>query len=262
MADKSIFKKTKHFFIDIDGTFAVDDFLLPGAAEFTRAVEESGRNFWFFTNNSSHDSLECCERLERIGFPVPEEKVIVSNHVTLDYLERFHRGQTVFLLGNERLTADFVKAGIPLVSDNPDIVVLGLDTTLTYRKMWDGVRFINNGALFIATHPDVCAPTAIGLMPDVGSLMSVFTVATGVQPLVMGKPTTIAVDFITHKFSCGRDEIAFVGDRLEADIAIGMNHGFPTALVLTGVTDLEYLAKSPIKPTVVEKGIGDLIKYL
>lgn len=236
--------------------------MLDGAVEFTRTVQNSGRDFYFFTNNSSHDALECCERLERIGFPVPEEKVIVSNHVTLDYLERFHKGKTVFLLGNERLRADFVKAGVPLVNDKPDIVVLGLDTTLTYQKMWDGVRFINNGSLFIATHPDVCAPTSIGLMPDVGSLMSVFTTATGVKPLIMGKPTTAAVDFITNKFSCSRDEIAFVGDRLEADIAIGMNHGFPTALVLTGVTDLEYLAKSPIKPSVVVDGIGDLIEYL
>ena len=80
------------------------------------------------------------QELEKMGFPVDENRVIISSHVAADYLNRNYAGKKVFLLGNERLTGDFEKAGINLVSEDPDIVVLGFDTTLTYQKMWDDLK--------------------------------------------------------------------------------------------------------------------------
>ncbi len=135
LAEKSIFEKTKYFIVDMDGTFYLDGNIIPGADGFLKKVRESGRDFYFFTNNSSNNVASCRDKLAKMGFPVDEKRVIISSHVTIDFLKRHRPGKSVYLLGNERLTGDFKAAGINLVEKDPDIVVLGFDTTLTYQKL-------------------------------------------------------------------------------------------------------------------------------
>ena len=49
------------------------------------------------------------------------------------------------------------------------------------------------------------------------------------------------------------------GDRLETDVAMGLNAGMDAALALTGATDEQALAASPIRPTYVLKQLADLL---
>lgn len=245
------FSKTKYFIIDMDGTFYLDGNLIDGALDFLARVKQLGKDFFFFTNNSSNNVEVCRQKLAKMGCEVPPEKIIISSHVTADFLNRNRKGKTVYLLGNERLTADFEAAGVPLVKENPDIVVLGFDTTLTYQKLWDACRYIANGAEFIATHPDLNCPTADGFMPDTGSMMALVKASTGKEPLVMGKPHRYTVEYLTNRLSCAPDELCFIGDRLETDILIGQKHNIPSVLVLTGVTDRDAYKKSDIRATLV-----------
>lgn len=245
------FSKTEYFIIDMDGTFYLDGNLIDGAMDFLARVKALGKDFFFFTNNSSNNVEVCRDKLRKMGCDVPPEKIIISSHVTADFLLRCRPGKTVYLLGNERLTADFHKARIPLVQENPDIVVLGFDTTLTYQKLWDACRYIANGAEYIATHPDFNCPTADGFMPDTGSIMALIKASTGKMPLVMGKPHHYTVDYLTHRLSCAPDALCFIGDRLETDILIGQKHNIPSVLVLTGVTSRADYEKSDIRATLV-----------
>lgn len=241
----SVFEKVKYFIIDMDGTFYLDGTLIDGALDFLDRVHACGKDFCFFTNNSSNNVAVCREKLAKMGCEVAEDKIVISSLVTADYLNRHKAGKTVFLLGNERLTADFQAAGINLVDKDPDIVVLGFDTTLTYQKLWDACRYLANGAEYIATHPDLNCPTADGFMPDTGSMMAMIEASTGRRPLVMGKPHHYTVDYLTHTLGCESQELCFIGDRLETDILIGQKHGIPSVLVLTGVTDEKPTAKVP-----------------
>ena len=81
----------------MDGTFYLDGIIIPGADEFLKKVRESGRDFFFFTNNSSNNVESCRTKLEKMGFPVDEKRVIISSHVTIDFLKRNRAGKTVFL---------------------------------------------------------------------------------------------------------------------------------------------------------------------
>lgn len=257
------FSDIKCFIVDMDGTFYLGDNLLPGALEFAEAVKKSGKRFFFFTNNSSHNEDECLEKLKRIGYEAEKGSVIISSHVTIDYLKRNRPGKTVYLLGNENLTGDFIEAGIELVEEDPDIVVLGFDTNLTYDKINKAAKYIAGGAEYIATHPDVNCPLADGFMPDVGAFMSMFETSTGRKPdLIMGKPYAFTVDYVTNRIGCQRDEIAFVGDRLETDIAIGTKNGLKSVLVYTGVTSKELYKNSEIKASADLENIGELGKLL
>lgn len=260
--NSSVFEKTKYFIIDMDGTFYLDGNIIDGSDRFISALTESGRDFYFFTNNSSNNAKVCVNKLAQMGFFVDEKKIMISSHVAIDYIKKNCPEEKVFLLGNENLRSDFEKAEIPLTQTDPQIVVLGFDTTLTYQKMWDAVRFLEKGAGFIATHPDTNCPTAGGYMPDTGSMIELFAASTGRRPLVLGKPMTPTVNYITSLLNCEKEELAFVGDRLETDIAIGQNHGIPCALVLSGVTDREKYENSLINANVVINRLENLIEYL
>lgn len=257
-----VFDKTKYFIIDMDGTFYLDGNLIDGATDFLEKVQSIGKDFYFFTNNSSNNTAVCKEKLSKMGCAVSEDKIIISSHVTISYLQKEHPGKTVFLLGNERLTKDFESAGITLTDENPDIVVLGFDTTLTYEKLWKACNYIRRGALYIATHPDKNCPTADGFMPDTGSMMALIEASTGKSPLVMGKPNSFTVNYLCDKLNCLPEELCFIGDRLETDILIGQKHDIPSVLVLTGVTSLEDYEQSEIRATVVEESLSAFSKHI
>lgn len=52
----------------------------------------------------------------------------------------------------------------------------------------------------------------------------------------VGKPTSHTIGILEDEFSVVRSSTLMVGDRLDTDIAFGVNNGFRTALVLSGVT--------------------------
>lgn len=51
----SHFEKTKYFIIDMDGTFYLDGNIIEGSIDFINKLKASGRDFYFFTNNSSNN---------------------------------------------------------------------------------------------------------------------------------------------------------------------------------------------------------------
>lgn len=55
-ARKHLLSKKKYFILDMDGTFYLGDTLLNGSLEFIQRLKETGRDFLFFTNNSSKNA--------------------------------------------------------------------------------------------------------------------------------------------------------------------------------------------------------------
>mgnify|MGYP002730316961 CR=1 FL=1 len=207
----SVFAETKYFIIDMDGTFYLDGNIIPGSVDFLNTVKQKGKDFLFYTNNSSNNVEVCRTRLHNMGYDISPYKIVISSHVTIDFLKANRNGKRVYLLGNERLTADFVNAGIILDDKDPDIVVLGFDTTLTYEKLRRACRFLAEGKEYIATHPDFNCPTADGFMPDTGSMMALFEASTGRKPdMIMGKPHKYTVDYLTRLLSCKKEELWLV----------------------------------------------------
>ena len=70
------------------------------------------------------------------------------------------------------LPAEFEEAGVPIDQQNPDLVVIGYDTTLDYRKMTAVCDFVRAGLPYVATHPDFNCPTETGFAPDIGAIMA------------------------------------------------------------------------------------------
>ena len=148
MTDKmELLKRTKLFVLDMDGTFYLGNQILPGAADFLKAVEKAGKQYLFFTNNSSRSPRDYMAKLEKMGCPITRDQIMTSGDVTIRYLQTHYPDKTVYLVGTPPLVESFQEAGIHLVNEKPDIVVIGFDTTLTYEKLSNACTFIRELSL-------------------------------------------------------------------------------------------------------------------
>jgi len=259
---KTAVEGVKMFVLDMDGTFYLGDRLIPGSLEFLQKVEETGRRFVFFTNNSSRIPSFYQKKLEKMGCLVEQDRVITSGNVTIAYLQTHYAGKKVYLVGTPLLEESFEEAGIRLVQEDPDIVVVGFDTTLTYEKLEKACTYIRRGALFLATHLDINCPTEDGFIPDCGAMCALITKSTGVEPRYLGKPFPETLEMVLEITGCRREEIAFVGDRLYTDVATGVKNGARGFLVLTGEADMQTVAESEVKPTCIYDSLWDMAGYL
>lgn len=125
---------------------------------------------------------------------VPASLVYTATLATIDYMKETNRGKKVFVIGEAGLIDLILEAGFEWDETNPDYVVVGLDTELSYEKVVLATLAIQKGALFIGTNPDKNIPTERGLLPGAGSVVTFVETATQTKPVYIGKPKAIIME--------------------------------------------------------------------
>jgi len=251
-------KQTRCFLMDMDGTIYLGDQLLPGAGEWLDLLEAHQVDYYFLTNNSSRSRVEYAEKLIGFGLAVPEERIFTSGEATAIFLNKHYPSARLYVVGTPPLLAEFQRHGFDMTEDDPDVVVLGFDTTLTYDKLWQLCDQVVMGKPYIATHPDINCPTPGGFKPDVGAMIELVAASTGRRPdVIVGKPNAPIVEALAQKTGFPVEAHCMIGDRLYTDIALG-KWGITTALVLSGETKREDLATSEFVPDVVVEDIREM----
>jgi len=255
-------KEIRCYMLDMDGTFYLGERLLPGALDFMDYLAAKNLDYLFLTNNSSKHAGLYAEKIQKMGFDVPVEKVFTSGEATTIYLKKQRPNAKIYLVGTKALEEEFKKSGFLLTESDPDFAVLGFDTTLTYEKIRKFCDFVRAGKPYIATHPDYNCPTEDGFMPDIGSFIALIEASTGRRPdVIIGKPYTHIVDAVVARTGFPPSQIAMVGDRLYTDIALG-KAGITTILVLSGETKKQDLQDSEFQPDIIVDGLDDLVRQL
>ncbi|MDR1669484.1 MAG: HAD-IIA family hydrolase, partial [Oscillospiraceae bacterium] len=247
----------KCFVLDMDGTIYLGDRLFPFTGDFLRRVAAGGRDYLFFTNNSSQNAAHYLKKLEKMGIPIPPEKLLMSTHVLLDFLQGNAPGKRVFVAGTKALIDDFLGAGYTVTAENPDFCVLGFDRDMDYPRLTGLCRFVREGVPVFGVNTDYNCPTESGDIPDCGSLAAAVTASAGVTMEFFGKPSRRALDYIIKKTGYREEELCFVGDRLYTDIAIASGTGARSVLVLSGETKEEPVG-SPFAPDLIVKDLSAL----
>ncbi len=251
------------FLLDMDGTFYLSNRLLEGALRFIDVLRAQDKEFLFLTNNSSKHRRQYADKIRGLGLPLEEESVLTSGEATALYLREKHAGASLFVVGTPSLEEEFRQHGFRLVDHEPQFLVLGFDTTLTYQKLWTLCDFVRAGVPYVATHPDFNCPTENGFMPDVGAMIAFVKAATGREPdLVVGKPNRLIVDAAAMKLKLQVDQLAMIGDRLYTDIALGESSGIVTVLVLSGETKVGDVKGSPFQPDYTFPNLGGVADWL
>jgi HAD superfamily hydrolase (TIGR01457 family) len=256
-------RSVRCFVLDMDGTFYLGDKLLEGSLKFYDTVRDSGRRVLFLTNNSSRDGEYYLEKLRNMGCGVRQGDVYTSGMATCRYLNRVMKGRKVFLLGNKYLRSEFRENGVPLSKENPEIVVIGFDTTLDYEKLCQVCDLVRSGMPYIATHPDYNCPTETGFVPDTGSIIAFIQASTGRYPdYIVGKPNEGIVLGMLDQTGLAASELCICGDRLYTDIATGANNGILSVCVLTGEAKPADIEASQVKPDLVFERLSDILENL
>jgi len=250
------------FVFDFDGTLVLGEQPTEGALEFIDFLRSNKKHVVIITNNSSRGIDETrllASRLLSTDFAI--EEVFSSTHATLKYLKNSKKTE-VFVVGTKNFISDLKDGGVSNNHTNPDSVVVGFDTELTYEKLRKATLFLREKKSYIATHSDLVCPTDEGLIPDAGAILALLKASSGREPdIILGKPNTVFIDMIAESKGIQPDRIAVFGDRLYTDMRMGLESGCLAALLLTGETRVTDLSKTPYLPHFVFCSLGEVLEY-
>ncbi|MBB6021479.1 4-nitrophenyl phosphatase [Paenibacillus sp. JGP012] len=256
----------KAYLIDLDGTLYHGRHRIDGADQLIRTLQEQGVPYLFVTNNSSRTPQGVADHLNGMGITADASQVCTSAVAAAEYVAAEAPGAKVACIGEIGLIQAIKDAGLVLTEDNPDYVIQGIDRDFSYLKLTKALRWINGGAQFIMTNPDLQLPADDGLTPGAGTIGAAIEAATGVQPVVIGKPSSIIMRSAIRRLNLKADETAVIGDNMRTDIAAGVAAGCETLLVLTGVTTRDnmdgHIQAAKARPDHVFEDLHTLIAWL
>jgi NagD protein len=254
-----------HVALDMDGTIYRGTTLFKTTAPFLALLSELGIGFTFITNNPSKSVPDYLKHLAQLGLSVSEYQIYTSTQATIEYLrEQWPQVGSLFVLGTPSMCQEFQAAGFALLPDDasaePDAVVVGFDTTLSYSRLCRAAWWISKGKPFFATNPDLVCPTdQPTVLVDCGSICAALQAATGRRPTaVLGKPDPAMIRGILRRHSLAPHHLAMVGDRLYTDMAMAQRAGAFGVLVLTGETTAASAAEYLPAPDLIVEGLAEL----
>lgn len=247
--------------IDLDGTVYRGGTLLPGADRAIDRLQNHGVETLFVSNNPTKPPDGYVTDLAEMGIDVDPGSVLTAGVVTLEYLERNHADDRIYLVGENALREQL--AAFTLVTDPTaaDVVLASIDRSFTYDRLREASRaFQGRDPAFVGTDPDRLIPvTEDELAPGSGAIIGSIAATVGRDPdPMLGKPSAETASAVADRLSADPADCVVVGDRLDTDIALGERLGTRTVLVRTGAHDETDIENHDATPDHVVDALGDL----
>jgi 4-nitrophenyl phosphatase len=224
---------------DLDGVLWRGSEPVPGAADAVATLLASGADVLFVTNMSGNPVTSVEKQLASLGVDATG-RVVTSAMAAARLVEP---GERVVACAGDGVVEELQARGAIVVDAGPaDAVVVGYHREFDYVRLTTAMRAVRGGARLIGSNDDATYPTDEGLLPGNGALLAAVATASGVTPVVAGKPYAPMCDLVRDRI--GPDGV-LVGDRPDTDGAFARALGYRFALVLTGVTTA---ADLPIEP--------------
>jgi NagD protein len=247
------------FLIDMDGVIYGGDVMVPGADQFVAKLISENIPFTFMTNNSQRTPLEVVRKLRKLGIDVTENHVYTSAMATGKFISGQMPHGSVYVLGEGGLLSSLHDHGLTMVETDPDCVVLGEGRNFTLEMVQKAVDMILQGAKFITTNRDPSPKRKGWNNLGIAATTAMIEEATGTRAFVIGKPGPVMMRSARKFIGLETADTVVIGDTMETDIRGGVQMGYKTVLVLTGVSRKEELSKYAFKPDLVVDSINDLM---
>jgi len=254
----------RHVALDMDGTIYSGGTVFESTLPFLAVLRELGIGHTFLTNNSSKSAEDYLVRLRQIGIAATPDQLYTSTQATIEHLRQHLPGvRRLFVLGTASMSRELEGAGFAPTADSaadePDGVLVGFDTELTFSRLCRAAYWIKKGKPFVATHPDrVCPTDQPTVLVDCGAICAALEEAAGRGPdVVLGKPDPCMLRGILSRHGLAPRQLAMVGDRLYTDMAMAHLAGVLGVLVLTGETTAAEGADHSPAPDLVVSGLAE-----
>eukprot|EP01041_Mallomonas_annulata_P001201 gene1201-2336_t len=276
---------TDCFIFDCDGVIWKGDSIIEGIPSVLEKLRELKKTIFFVTNNSTKSRKGYKKKFISLGLNVKDEEIFSSSFAAAAYLDQtqfIKTGKKVYIIGDVGIGEELDLLNIPhfggpadsnkviklgpgvRVDQDPDVgaVIVGFDANINYYKIQYAQLCINEnkGCQFIATNLDaVTHLTEEQEWAGNGAMVGAIKGCTGQEPILVGKPSPLMVDYIVEKYNINRSRICMVGDRLDTDVLFGTDNGLQTCLTLSGVTSEEELLSpsNAIRPEYYVDTIND-----
>ncbi|HVW40095.1 MAG TPA: HAD-IIA family hydrolase [Amycolatopsis sp.] len=248
--------------LDLDGTVYHGARPIAGVAESVRDLREHGTVVRYVTNNASKAPRDVADTLRGMDIDAEADEVSTSAQAAAKILgERVASGKQVVVVGAPALMDEVSAVGLEPVRETGDdvaAVVQGHWPETGWHNLAEACLAIRAGALWVACNVDTTLPTERGQLPGNGAMVAALRTATGVEPVVAGKPAAPLLH--TAVASAKAEKALVVGDRLDTDIAGAVEAGLDSLLVLTGVaTPASVLRATPAeRPTYLAEDLRGL----
>jgi HAD superfamily hydrolase (TIGR01450 family) len=231
---------------DLDGVIWLADTPIAGAADAIATLRGRGHRVLFATNNSAARVSEVEDKLAR--FDIPARGDVVTSAIAGALV--VPTGARALVAGGPGIVEELARRDVDVSLADVDhdharfdAVVVGFHRWFDYEVMRRCATAVRAGAQLVGTNDDPTYPTPDGPIPGGGSILAAVALASGVSPLVAGKPFAPMADVVRAMVSDA--DIVMVGDRPSTDGDFAVQLGARFALVMSGVTGPEHLPVSP-----------------
>jgi len=230
------------FVFDLDGCVYYGNTLLPGVAAVLKTLRESGRRVLFLTNNSREAGDQLLGKLHRLGVAADADEIVSAAEATAPFVRQRYGPSRILAVGSERLLALLVAAGhtvLPLEEyRRAQVVVIGHDETVDFRKLTALARAVHGGATFVAVNVDPQLVVENGeIYPGCGAIVEAVAAAAGVRPTVVGKPEPYVFQTALARLALAPQAVVMVGDSIHADICGAQRVGLRTIWIAPAGAD-------------------------
>ena len=240
--------------LDLDGVIWLADHPIPGAAEAVARLQATGEAVVFVTNNSSQPVAAVEAKLARHG--VAAEGAVITSAMAAGRL--LSPGERDLVCGGPGVVEAVEQCGaVPVVEGEADAVLVGFHREFDYERMRIAATAVRLGARLLATNDDATYPTPDGPIPGGGAILASIATASGVAPIVAGKPHEAMAELVRDRIGASG---LMVGDRPDTDGRFARVLGFGFALVHTGVTAVAEVVEPP--PDLVATDLAALVDQL
>jgi HAD superfamily hydrolase (TIGR01458 family) len=244
--------------LDIDGVLYVGDEPIPGAVKALKELRSEVGAIRLVTNTSSVSRQTVIDRVREYGFDIEPEEVLTPAAMAVRYC-RAQGYEKVNLMVAKSLREDLEEIDVVGTDEQADAIVLGdLGSMFNADTLNLAFRQLMDGADLIALQHNRYWRRADDLVLDVGAYAAALEYASGVETIVVGKPSKEFFEMALADAGTEADNAVMVGDDIEGDVGGGLGDGIASILVRTGKFTEAKFAESEIEPTAVIDSIADL----
>jgi len=246
--------------IDLDGVLYKGEQAVPGAAESIRWVQDNSIPHLFITNTTSRPRSAIVDRLSRFRISVSEQRILTPPVAAAGWLAAHAPGPTALFIAPET-AAEFASLEIAGPDqESVDSVVIG-----DYSERWNFGELNRAFRLLMNTPRPYLVALGMtrywkaedGLRLDTAPFVVALAHASGIDPVVLGKPAQAFFDSALSMVDAQPQSTLMIGDDIRGDIGGAQAAGIAGVLVRTGKFRPEDL-DGDIQPDFVLDSIADL----
>ena len=247
----------KAILIDLDGTLYSGDQPIHGSNDTLQFLADANIPFCFITNTTRMIKSDLATMLNTMGLLVDANNICTAPEASAIYCRNKRYKKIMLVVPDKNMEKDF--HDFNLVTNNPDAIILGdLGQKLTFDLLNKMFNLVMDGAELIAMHKNRYWNSGHGFTLDAGPIVAALEDATGINAIVVGKPSIYLFKLASQQWNFNKSEILMVGDDIWADIGGARNANMPSVLVKTGKFRKEQLKQVDFSPNFIINSFADL----